>query len=95
MLVVEVLAKRPRSRALLAEIPSVAAEALGCALADVRIYIVDVDTCGRGDDGPCGALVTVRSAHRHDAAFDAIARAVAAVQGDAVEDTVLHWIEVR
>ena len=99
MPIVEILAKRPRSRALVAEVAAAVAPAAGCAPRDVWVVVVDIDWSGTGDDdAPCGPTVVVRGAPRDDpsrrAVLEATARAVASVQGEPLEQVSVDWIDV-
>lgn len=99
MPIVEIYAQRPRSRALLAEVPSAVAAALACPPREVWVYVLDVDLCGTGDESTtCGARVVVRGppedAARIAAALEATARTVAGVQGEPIEDVWVQWVDV-
>ena len=96
MPIVEIYARRPRSRVLVADIPGPLSTALGCSPGDVWVYVVDVDLTGTGDDADCGARVLIRGAPRDDVspALQAVAQAVAAAQGDAVDRVWVGWVDI-
>lgn len=97
MPVVTVHARKPRSRALVADLPPALAAALGCPEGDVWVYVVDLDAVSTGPtDIP---MVIVRSRPRDPelvaAALRAVATAVADTQGTAIEDVWVQWVEVQ
>jgi phenylpyruvate tautomerase PptA (4-oxalocrotonate tautomerase family) len=97
MPIITVHARKPRARALLADIPPAVAAVLGCEESEVWIYVIDLDAAETGrNDVP---MVIVRAKPRDPelvaAGLRAIATVVADTQGAAIEDVWVQWIDVE